>query len=341
MTSKILPVFIPFAGCRNRCVYCNQSRITGVASGSLIESASEQISKCLSWRTEWSELAYYGGSFTCLDRDTRLSLYNLAHSKEFSVLRFSTSPDCVNAEVLSEAYDNGVRTVELGVQSLSDDVLRLNKRPYKAETAIEAVKAVQKRFTAGVQIMTAMYGETAYDVIKTADDVAALKPAAARIYPTVVMADTELEELYSSSVYAPPSPAETLIRTAYAYCALTAAGTKVIRTGLQYTPETSASVRGGFYSPSTGEMVKTLIYLVYLNKCGDIRTTQETLNSFYGHRALARKHFGDKISASGTRPPDMEEICRRAKEHLFEDNSGKIQRETASYAEELVSPSHH
>jgi histone acetyltransferase (RNA polymerase elongator complex component) len=337
---RILPVFIPFAGCRNRCVYCNQNRITGTGSGSLLENASRQISDYLSYSDKWDELAFYGGSFTCIPQKDRLALYELAREKGFDRLRFSTSPDCVGNDVLDEAEAFGVRTVELGVQSLSDGVLSLNKRPYDAETCLKAIKSVSRRFITGVQMMTGMYGETAADVANTADSLAALKPAYARIYPTVVLADTELAELYKTDCYIPPTPAEMLLRTAYAYAALTSAGTNVIRTGLQSTDSLEDSIKGGFYHPAFGDMVKTLIILIFLHNYGEIYASQADIHKFFGYKSLARKHFPDKIIIGEDFQTSLPEICLKAKEHIFENNGRNPERNSASYAEELIRQTH-
>ncbi|QAR31911.1 radical SAM protein [Geovibrio thiophilus] len=337
---KILPVFIPFAGCRNRCIYCNQHKITGTGGCGLTESAERQIDKYLTYSSTWDELAFYGGSFTCLPQKDRTALYSLAHARGFNALRFSTSPDCVGEDVLDEAEACGVRTVELGVQSLSETVLRMNKRPYDAAACLEAVKAVQKRFITGIQMMTGMHGESAADVIHTADTLAAVKPDYARIYPTVVLADTELAELFESGAYVPPSPAEILLRTAYAYAALTSAGTNVIRTGLQYTDNLENSIKGGFYHPAFGDMVKTLITLIYLHNYGEIRTMEADAHKLRGYKALARKHFPDKIITDESFQTDFTEICMKTKEHIFENNGRNPERHAASYSEELIRQTH-
>ena len=143
---KILPVFIPFAGCKHRCVYCNQYKITGALGGNIAESAASQIYQYLSFSSSWDELAFYGGSFSCLPERDRLALYKTAKENGFKVLRFSTTPDCITDEILLEAKQHGVKTIELGIQSLSERVLRLNKRPYSFEECVEAVKKVRRGF---------------------------------------------------------------------------------------------------------------------------------------------------------------------------------------------------
>lgn len=338
--NKILPVFVPFAGCRNRCVYCSQTKITGQSTGNLLGNAEEQIKAHLEYSSVWSELAFYGGSFTLIPQNERLALYSLAREKGFQTLRFSTSPDGINEGVLKEAEGFGVRTVELGVQSLSDNVLRLNKRPYTSAQCLKALEMLKGRFITGVQIMTGMYGETAEDVINTVNILTGFTPGYARIYPTVVLAETELEQLMNQGAYTPPAPEDILIRTAYAYAAFTANGTNVIRTGLQYSIELEKSIRGGFYHPAAGDLAKTLITLIYLKKCGEIRTNQASVQKLYGYKALARKLFPDKIITDESATADFREICAKAKEHFFENNGRNPERTTASYAAELVRQTH-
>lgn len=92
MKNKILPVFITFAGCTSRCIYCNQHRITGIQQSDVITSAKKQIDECISMGVEWTELAFYGGSFSCLPSDIRDDLYALAHQtgiKDFKVFHLS------------------------------------------------------------------------------------------------------------------------------------------------------------------------------------------------------------------------------------------------------------
>ncbi|MCD8492684.1 MAG: radical SAM protein [Geovibrio sp.] len=336
LIKKILPVFIPFAGCRNRCVYCNQHKITGTGGSSLIENAARQIEEYLTYSDTWDELAFYGGSFTCLPEKDRTALYSLAHSKGFRTLRFSTSPDCVGKDVLDEADSWGVRTVELGVQSLSDKVLRLNKRPYDSEGCIEAVRAVQERFVTGVQMMTGMYGETAADVIRTADTLAAMKPAYARIYPTVVLADTELSDLYSAGAYIQPPPSGDASPHGVCICLTHFRRNKCHPHRLQYTDSLENSIKGGFYHPAFGDIVKTLIILIYLHNHGEIRANGTEIQKLGGYKALARKHFPDKIITDEGSSADFSEICMKAKENIFENNGRNPERNAASYAEELI-----
>lgn len=334
---KILPVFVPFAGCRNRCIYCNQLKITGQSNGELIESARRQIDFCLSYSGSWNELAFYGGSFTLIPQQDRLGLYNLAHEKGFTNLRFSTSPNGINEEVLLEAESYGVKTIELGVQSLSDKVLKLNKRPYDSTQCFNALSMLKDRFTTGVQIMTAMYGETAEDVVHTVDTLLSYSPTYARVYPTVVLADTELENLLRQGTYLPPVASDVLLRTAYAYSSFASAGTNIIRTGLQHSDDLVKSIRGGFYHPATGDLIRTLITLIYLNKYGPIYTNQANAHKLYGYKALARKHFPDKIIIDESSRVDFRKICAASKEHIFENNGRNPERNSASYACELVS----
>lgn len=338
MKHKILPVFITFAGCTSRCIYCNQNRITGITAGDIINSAKNQISDHLRMDTDWTELAFYGGSFTCLPPDIRLSLYRLAHESGIRRLRFSTSPDCIDDAVLDEAAANGVKVIELGVQSLDDKVLLLNRRPYTAEECLNSFKLIRNRMeTAGIQLMTGLYGETFSSFADTIDKAVGMGADYARIYPCVVIEDTGLAELYRSGAYVPVPLAEAVSRCAYGYIMLTAAGCSVIRMGLQESASVKDSAIAGAYHPAMGEMAKTVAMLIFVNMGHKICVEHKYLNIAYGYGGIVNKLFGGNIEVKEGARPDFTEICKSIVRGFHEDNKRKIQEQTAYFAQRLIS----
>lgn len=333
MKHKILPVFISFAGCTSRCIYCNQSRITGVTPQNVIESAKQQIKEHLATAAQWTELAYFGGSFTCLPADIRKELYRLAHESGISRLRFSTSPDCIDEEILDEAVANGVKVVELGVQSLDETVLSANRRPYTEEECVTAFQLIKNKIdTTGIQIMAGLYGESFSSFSGTIERACEMGADYARIYPCVVLKDTELAGLYLSGRYRPLSLSEAVSRCAYGYIKLTAAGCNVIRMGLQDSASVKESAIAGAYHPAMGEMAKTVVLLTYLSQGHKIYVEQKYLNTAYGYGGIVKNMFRDNIEIKEGARLDFKEICRV----ILEDNQREIQEQTAHFSERLV-----
>jgi histone acetyltransferase (RNA polymerase elongator complex component) len=335
MKNRILPVFIPFAGCRQRCVYCSQNSITGHSSSEIISSAERQINENLEISDSWGELAYYGGSFTCLSEELRLKLYSLAHRHGFRKLRFSTSPDCVTDENMAEAVQNGVETVEIGVQSLDDEVLRLNKRPCGAAETIKSLYTVRrhiKRLSA--QIMTGMYGENFHSFDATVDAVLGVKPDYVRIYPCVVLKDTELYSLWQSGDHVPLPLAETLARCAYALILFEAKDIDVIRIGLQDAESMKEQIAAGEYHPATGDMAKTIAVAIYLGLGHNLVLDKKYINTAYGYNGYNRETCEGRLEIRDGAKPDIRTICKRIKE--VESYKRYIQRQAAFHAQRLV-----
>jgi len=335
MKNRILPVFIPFAGCRQRCVYCSQNSITGHTSTEIISSAEQQIKENLEISGNWDELAYYGGSFTCLPEVLRMKLYALAHENGFQKLRFSTSPDCVTDANMAEAVQNGVETVEIGVQSLDDEVLRLNKRPCGVAETIKSLHTVKghiKKLSA--QIMTGMYGENFHSFDVTVDSVLSVKPDYVRIYPCVVLKDTELYFLWRSGDHVCLPLAETLARCAYGLILFEAAGIDVIRIGLQDAESMKEQIAAGEYHPATGDMAKTIAVAIYLGLGHNLVLDKKYINTAYGYNGYNRETCEGRLEIKDGAMPDIRAICQRITE--VESYKRYIQRQAAFHAQRLV-----
>jgi histone acetyltransferase (RNA polymerase elongator complex component) len=328
--SNILPVFIPFAGCKSRCVYCDQNIITGKSINSIIDDVKKQIDYYLSINTQWDEISFYGGSFTCLDYKVREELYKISHNN-FSKIRFSTRPDCLSFDMLDEFYENGVKTVELGIQSLSSNVLLKNNRPYDHKIAENAITLFSESDIEVIaQIMVGMFKENRDDFIHTVDELVKYPIRGVRIYPTVVLQGSPLYKLYKTKEFVPLTFEETLLRSAYAYIRFVSDNKKVLRVGLQYSESFYKNITAGYYHPAFGDIVKTFIILIYFNFFGNIKIKKKDFSKITGHKGIVKKIFYDNIIIDDNSSDfNFENICKKVESRLSEDYWWKFKREIA------------
>ena len=257
-----IPVFIPHLGCPNNCVFCDQRRISGCVSfdESSVEREIEMALSTLSPEDE-VEIAFFGGSFTGIDRDLMLRL--LAISDKFvsagrvQSVRCSTRPDYIDEEILGMLSEHGVKTVELGIQSTSDRVLSASKRGHTSDATLAACGLVKSHgFNLIGQMMVGLPSSTIDDEIETAKAICALGADGARVYPTVVFAETELAEMSADGRYEPLSIEDAVQRTASVLDVFDRAGVPVIRVGLQSGENLSSpeSAVAGANHPALGEL---------------------------------------------------------------------------------------
>ena len=263
----IIPIFIPHAGCPHQCVFCNQKTISGQMTAAF-EGAKEQINKWLE-RVKPSvenEAAFYGGSFTGLDITLQKELLALTDEllarKVIGSVRLSTRPDYIDEERLELLRAHGVKLVELGVQSLDNEVLAAAERGHTSEQVVNAVTLLKKYgFKVGVQLMVGMPKQDFASVKATVEKVLALKPDIARIYPLLVIKGTPLAKSYDAGEFEPLRLEEAVEQAAYMYQHLSEAGVKIIRVGLQPDDELCAegNILAGPFHPSMGELVQSYL----------------------------------------------------------------------------------
>ena len=262
----MIPFFIPHVGCPHVCTFCNQSRITEtVGIGHLTpEYIASTIKDYVgdSKNDKFWEVCFYGGSFSAIDQKLQKHLlkpaYEALQSGLIDSIRCSTRPDAVSDEQLELLCSLGMKTIELGVQSMDDTVLSLAKRGHTSDDVKLAVKQLRKfGFTVGLQLLPGLLGDSWETIIQTAVEITALQPDFVRIYPVLVIDHTELAEQYKSGIYEPLS-----LELALQYCAFLKTWFEshhitVIRTGLQSTEEldTGTSLLAGPYEPAMGELV--------------------------------------------------------------------------------------
>ncbi len=266
---SILPVFVPHVGCPHACVFCNQNRITGADHPADADMVREILLKAAALPRNGvkRQLAFYGGSFTAIPVSSQLCLLEAAkNGLDAGVIdgvRISTRPDAIDADVLTRLRAYGVDTIELGAQSMDDEVLRVSGRGHSAEDVKRAsVQVKDAGFTLILQMMTGLPGDTPGRCVETARRLIGLKPDGVRIYPTVIVKDTALYKLWQSGQYR-----EHTVEDAVSICArlvpmFEAARIPIIRLGLNPTEELSAgAAAAGAFHPALGELVKSRILL--------------------------------------------------------------------------------
>ena len=304
-----IPVFVPHKGCPNDCVFCNQKKITGEDECKTIAETGKIIDEHLSTmeRPYFAEIAFFGGSFTGID--THLQKQYLEIAKKYiddgrvDGIRLSTRPDYISKEILEMLKSYGVTAVELGAQSMDDEVLLNNRRGHSAEDTKKAVALLKEYgFETGLQMMTGMYGSDAGKDIFTGEEIAKLMPDTIRIYPTVVLGDTALEKLYESGAYIPPELEESVEVCARLYRIFEKKGIKIIRTGLQSTDTIceKGSIVAGAYHSAFGELVKSRLLRDEMEEkvyAGEriIEVPAKQLSIAIGQKKSNVKYFKDKF----------------------------------------------
>lgn len=261
-----IPFFIPHRGCPNICSFCNQKIQTGSEPDpdDIIEiirkyrlNAPVNIKKI--------ELAFFGGTFTAINPD--LMTKYLDKSKEAIKLglidstRISTRPDAIDSEILSFISAYGVRTVEIGAQSFSDDVLEANGRGHTSRQTVDACNLIKKSgMNLVIQLLPGLPFDNSEKSVDSAIIAASLMPDAVRIYPAVVFKDTKLAEIYSRGDYNPMTLDEAVERCSQIYSVFTEKNIPVIRTGIHPLGTSSVNdILAGPYHPAFGFLVKSRV----------------------------------------------------------------------------------
>lgn len=266
---SIIPVFVPHLGCPNDCVFCNQRRISGQKTKQTGDSVRHIVLESFLKipETYEKELAFYGGSFTAIPVQEQEELLNAVlpflHSGTINALRVSTRPDAINEDAVERLKKFGVKTVELGAQSMCDEVLQLSGRGHTAaDTEKAAAMLKDAGFNLILQMMTGLPGDTFERSVYTAGKIADMMPDGVRIYPTVVIRDTALFDMWQAGSYM-----EHTVEDAVELCSeivgiFETAGITIIRMGLNPTEELSVgAAAAGAYHPAFGELVYSRIYL--------------------------------------------------------------------------------
>lgn len=267
----IIPIFIMHQGCPHRCTFCNQKKAVGPYPDDVSETFFRQTVmahfQSLKKKPEQVQVAFYGGNFTGMAKQDQIRL--LGYARPFleegwvDAVRISTRPDCLDRERLDLLKGFGVQIVEIGAQSLVDDVLKRANRGHSAgdvESAVQMLKA--NGFEVGIHLMVGLPGDSPEGFACSVDRAIALQPKMVRIHPTLVFTGTRLAQDYHNGRYVPLALDEAVMLCKSALLKFTAVGIPVIRIGLQTTPEMEkrSTVIAGPYHPAFRFLVDSSIF---------------------------------------------------------------------------------
>lgn len=304
----IIPIFVPHLGCPNDCTFCNQKKISGQKKHVTGDEVKEIIEYYLSNFKEAErkvEVAFFGGSFTGIDTKIQEDLLSSANeyikAGKVDSIRISTRPDYINQDILNLLRKYNVKTIELGVQSANDFVLNKCKRGHSFEDVKKASVLIRKnKFILGHQMMVGLPDSTQKDEIETAQKLIKLHPKMVRIYPVLVIKDTELAEDYLSGKYKPNTVEQAVETCAILLKMFNNKKIDVIRIGLQNTDEIcnpeneNSQVVSGPYHPAFRQLVESrIIYDEFSKKIKKMNNKVKVvkvlvngniINNFVGHR---------------------------------------------------------
>ncbi len=266
--AAVLPLFVPHWGCPWHCVFCNQNRISGAERPATAADVDKIIEDAAALPRNGAkrQLAFYGGSFTAIPVQQQEELLAAARrhidAGAITSIRLSTRPDAIDESVLARLKRYGVETVELGAQSMDDEVLKANMRGHSAEDVENAAKLIKSHgFELGLQMMTGLYLDTDEKAHQTAKKLIALQPDTVRIYPTVVLKGTYLAELFDKELYKPQTVDDAAALCTKLLPMFEEAGIRVIRLGLHASDDIKKNMVAGAYHESFGEIVQSRFML--------------------------------------------------------------------------------
>ncbi len=317
---KTIPIFVPHRGCPNDCIFCNQKKITGVQGEqtkeeiiAIIETALETIDEGC-----FVEIAFFGGSFTAIPQENQKELLEIAkmyiEAGRVHTIRISTRPDSISLEILGFLKKYNVSIIELGVQSMDEDVLLTANRGHKASCVAESAKLIKENgFKLGLQMMIGLPQDSEDKISHTVDSFVKLKPDFVRIYPVLVIRETELELMLNKGLYKPWEIERAAQAAKNAYKIFTENNIEVIRIGLQAsdTIDMGADVVAGPFHPAFGEIVLSLLYRdaieAYIlkndlaskpSRALEIKTAKKNFSKITGNKKSNKIYFMEKYGIS-------------------------------------------
>lgn len=266
----IIPIFVPHKGCPHDCIFCNQKKITGQIGEVTAKEVTMKIEQYLATipkEDSHVEVAFFGGSFTAIPLNYQTELLKAASCYVDGVriksIRVSTRPDCIDNVIAENLKKYKVDIVELGVQSMDEEVLKLCNRGHTSEDVLMAVQLLKKYgFTVGVQMMIGLPGDSEEKALNTARELIRLKPDIARIYPALVIKNTYMEDMYIRGEYQPLTLDAAVEESKKLLILFEGNGINVIRIGLQPTENIvlGKDVVAGPFHPSMRHLVESLVY---------------------------------------------------------------------------------
>lgn len=257
-----ISIFVPHNGCPQQCSFCNQKTITGKEKQPTPDDVRSAAETALKRKGFQYEIAFFGGSFTAIDREYMLSLLKAAceyvDGDRVTGIRISTRPDFIDEEILTILKQYKVSSIELGAQSMDDEVLTANKRGHSSDDVVKASNLIKDfGFELGLQMMTGLYKDTDEKAVETAKKIIALNPDTVRIYPTVVLKGTYLAQLFEDEIYKPQTVDDAANLCTTLVPMFEEKGIRVIRLGLHSSPDIKKNMVAGAFHDSFGEIVQS------------------------------------------------------------------------------------
>lgn len=334
----IIPIFIPHLGCPHACVFCNQVKITArqpLVSTEDVERIIETMLPTLQGRgLKTIETAFFGGSFTGipleLQRDYLSAAKKYKDRGDINKIHISTRPDYISEEILDVLAEYGVDIIELGVQSFDEEVLRLANRGHDTEIVYKSAEQIKARgFELGIQLMIGLPGDSFEKDIYSAGEMVKIGPSIARLYPTVVIEETELYDMYRAGSYKPLSTEEAVMITKEMYKLIYGAGINIIRVGLKSTDiiRRDGSTAGDSFHPAFRQLVEGQIARETLE--GELnglleknpelsrvrmQSNEKSFSNMIGNRKTNRIYFENKYPALSIEygiNNELEDYCYR------------------------------
>lgn len=268
----VIPIFIPHAGCPHRCIFCDQTHTTSRPEDlPSTDQLDETIQRFLGYRQDahrYTEISFYGGNFLGLPTDRILffleSVSRYIAENQVQGIRFSTRPDTITPQRLGLLAPFPVSTIELGVQSMNNEVLTTSRRGHTVQDIHNAVGLLKRcSYRLGLQMMVGLPDDTGQTAMATGEQVADLEPDFVRIYPTLVLAGSRLDRWYRQGRFSPLSLEDAVALTKRLYTLFVSRRIKVIRMGLQATEglDSGTDLVAGPFHPAFGELVHSSLWL--------------------------------------------------------------------------------
>jgi len=326
-----IPVFIPMQACPFRCIFCDQEKISGHVKSPAFEEVNQIIEKHLATipaENSIIELGFFGGTFTGLPLHQQETYLNAAkpyiETGKISGIRLSTRPDFIDDEILLFLKKHGVKTIELGAQSMNNEVLKKSGRGHSVADTITAAELIIKNgFRLGLQMMIGLPGDTLEHSLFTAGKFVELQAKDVRIYPLVVIKGTALEKLYRTGKYIPLSLDEAVKNTSEVYKIFESAGVNIIRTGLHPSEGllSGDDLVAGPFHVSFKELVLTQLWREILSKIQkpenssqiSISVAAKELNYAIGYQASNKNVLLEKFQKVNFK---IDEILKNREYHV-------------------------
>ncbi len=271
---SLIPVFIPFAGCPTRCIFCAQDLQSGALQRPIQAILFDLESDLLQRQHKGQdapELGFFGGTFTSIaPADFQLCcdfVQREIQSKRIAKARCSTRPDAINEEILNKLINSGFEMIELGVQSFNNKALQRSKRNYSEDTIKSACALIKSMgLKLGVQLMPGMPGVDGQTFLNDTKMALASGANILRFYPCQVLEGTQLAELWLNKQYEPWTLDKTIENLAKAWLLAHEKEVPVIRMGLAPEPSLTTATLAGPNHPALGSLVQAQALFLYIKQ---------------------------------------------------------------------------